>query len=362
MNISFKSPRRPKPVFEKYAILLTEDKEAPLFPKPLSPYDFLQDFGEPNELLITKVGMLLQAKIKAHTNGLDAEICNADNVIAKNPPTLIPIMYRIACEGFIKSSKAIFKIIELRNVSKLVSDWKPTLPDILNGLQHQVIVVQLKESFKAYNDFVYSVLRQLDHDWKIRLPRSFFYPDDVCTVDGTKDRQIVVVTPSMPDGDLEISDKVNYLSTELLKMLTSSCLNSMENHLLMKDLRVGKFSDTLTGVSTLRHIYRTLRSRLQSGKNVKLGPNSEDLKNYMKSAAGETIMSAEALLEACKQLSINEVNLDEEEEAKEQETPLSPLSLQLPPDTESRKNNENDIIDSSSVLDVKTTSDKAVGS
>jgi len=108
----------------------------------------------------------------------------------------------------------------------------------------------------------------------------------------------------MPDGDLEISDKINNLTKELLKMLTSSCMNAMENHLLMKDLRVGKFSDTLTGVSTLRHIYRTLRSRLRDGTDIKLGHNSEDFKNYMKSAAGESIMSAESLLEACKKLNI----------------------------------------------------------
>jgi len=78
------------------------------------------------------------------------ETLTADAVIAKNPPTLIPVMYRIACDGFVKSSKATFKIIELRNISKLTSDWKPTLPDILNRLQHQVSHFRLQLHFPKY--------------------------------------------------------------------------------------------------------------------------------------------------------------------------------------------------------------------
>ena len=47
-------------------------------------------------------------------------------------------MYRLAAEDFVKKSKAKFKIIELRNATKLSSDWKPSLLDILISLGHQV--------------------------------------------------------------------------------------------------------------------------------------------------------------------------------------------------------------------------------
>jgi len=59
------SPRPFPPAYEKYAILLTEDKDAPLFPRPASPYELLLEpnSGEQNELLITKFGKLLQVYI-----------------------------------------------------------------------------------------------------------------------------------------------------------------------------------------------------------------------------------------------------------------------------------------------------------
>lgn len=65
-------------------------------------------------------------------------IFKADDIVNNNSPTLVPIMYRIATEHFVQSNMSTFKIIECRNVTKLISDWKPSLPDRLISLGHQV--------------------------------------------------------------------------------------------------------------------------------------------------------------------------------------------------------------------------------
>lgn len=91
----------------------------------------------------------------------------------------------------------------------------------------------------------------------------------------------------MPDGDLEINKKMGLLNYELLMMIKGSCMSAMKNYLLKRDLRVGKFSDTLDGVSALRQLYRKLQERLNTGQGVELGSNSlEDLRSIVKETIG----------------------------------------------------------------------------
>lgn len=67
-------------------------------------------------------------------------ILKPDDIIENNVPTLVPVMYRIATEHFVQKNESVFKIIECRNATKLISDWKPSLPDRLISLGHQVYI------------------------------------------------------------------------------------------------------------------------------------------------------------------------------------------------------------------------------
>ena len=113
----------------------------------------------------------------------------ADEVIKNNMPTLVSVMFRLAAEDFVRSSKTTFKIIECRNSTKLSTDWKPSLVDIILELGHQVsrrpfnlhltshltfsaslflvtqvVIVELCD-FPHYTDFSYAILRQLRYEW-----------------------------------------------------------------------------------------------------------------------------------------------------------------------------------------------------
>lgn len=59
-------------------------------------------------------------------------------IIEENPAALIPLMFRVAVEEFSKTCKNEFKIIECRHETKLSSNWKPSLSDILIARKHQV--------------------------------------------------------------------------------------------------------------------------------------------------------------------------------------------------------------------------------
>ncbi|CAL8111589.1 unnamed protein product [Orchesella dallaii] len=290
MDSLFHTPRKTKKL-TKYAILLNEPKIDNVEIEEDIPCELAAELlplqAKLTEDLVQVIGEILICKIKAHAETTNVPIFNANDITKKNASTLVPVMYRIATEAFVKTNKSTFKIIECRNVTKLISDWKPSLPDLLISLGHQVIVVQLEESFVPYTDFAYAILRQLNYEWKNRLPRSFFFPDDVCKVDATSERDLCVVSPSMPDGDLEINKKMGQLNYELLMMIKSSCMSAMKNYLMKRDLRVGKFSDTLDGVSALRQLYRRLQERLKTGQAIELRSNSlEDLRKLMKESTG----------------------------------------------------------------------------
>lgn len=111
----------------------------------------------------------------------------------------------------------------------------------------------------------------------------------------------------MPDGDLEINKKMGLLNYELLLMIKCSCMSAMKNYLLKRDLRVGKFSDTLDGVSALRQLYRKLQERLNMGKAVELGSNSlEDLRSLVKqSIGGADVLAAQTWIEYGKRIGLD---------------------------------------------------------
>ncbi|ODM98951.1 hypothetical protein Ocin01_07731 [Orchesella cincta] len=310
MDALFSTPRKTKKL-KKYAILLNEpntDHVETLANEPCGLAEELLPLqAKLIEDLVQVIGDILISKIKAHAEITKVSLFKADEIINKNAETLVPVMYRIATEEFVKTDKNTFKIIECRNATKLISDWKPSLPDLLISLGHQVIVVQLEESFVPYTDFAYAILRQLNYDWKNRLPRSFFFPDDVCKVDSTSERDLCVVSPSMPDGDLEINKKMGLLNYELLMMIKSSCMSAMKNYLMKRDLRVGKFSDTLDGVSALRQLYRRLQERLKTGQAIQLRSNSlEDLRKLMKeSIGGPDVLAAQTWIEYGKRMGLD---------------------------------------------------------
>jgi len=109
----------------------------------------------------------------------------------------------------------------------------------------------------------------------------------------------------MPDGDLEIPESVGTLAFVVLNTLKASCMGALENHLLMRDLRVGRFCDTLHGVAMIRLIYRSLQHCVKSGKEIKLGTNAEDLEHLMGDAPHKDILlSAQKLLDSCKTMGI----------------------------------------------------------
>lgn len=111
----------------------------------------------------------------------------------------------------------------------------------------------------------------------------------------------------MPDGDLEINKKMGLLNYELLLMIKCSCMSAMKNYLLKRDLRVGKFSDTLDGVSALRQLYRKLQERLNMGKAIELGSNSlEDLRSLVKqSIGGADVLAAQTWVEYGEKLGLD---------------------------------------------------------
>ncbi|CAG7825863.1 unnamed protein product [Allacma fusca] len=296
------TPRRKE--FKYFTILLNEDKtnleglhnDCPcFFGSATNP-----EKEKPSEDMILKLGKLLKEKIQAHS-GENVELFTGNEVIANNTPSLVSVMFRLATEDFVRKSSGIFKIIECRNSTKLSTEWKPSLVDIVISLGHQVILVELTE-FPHYTDFAYSILRQINYEWKIRLPRSFFYPDDVCQIDYSNDQQVVVVTPLMPDGDIDLASRIqDNLKYEILRMIKDSCANGLKNHLLKRDFRVGRFSDTEIGVNSIRHIYRTLQRRLQQqGSNIQMGKNSQDFHQFLLSVAGDSLLSAESYIEYCK--------------------------------------------------------------
>lgn len=84
-------------------------------------------------------------------------------------------------------------------------------------------------------------------------------------------------------------------------------MSAMKNYLLKRDLRVGKFSDTLDGVSALRQLYRKLQERLNMGKAVELGSNSlEDLRSLVKqSIGGADVLAAQTWIEYGKRIGLD---------------------------------------------------------
>jgi hypothetical protein len=82
----------------------------------------------------------------------------------------------------------------------------------------------------------------------------------------------------MPDGDLEISRKMSSLNYELIMMFKRSCMSAMTNYLLMRDMRVGKFQDTVDAVASIRSIYKKFQNRISQGEQFRLGSgtNNED--------------------------------------------------------------------------------------
>jgi len=114
----------------------------------------------------------------------------------------------------------------------------------------------------------------------------------------------------LPDGELEFSSVKSKLEHNLLTMLKNSCLSAMQNHLLLRDLRIGKLGDAVDGFECIRRIYRELQRRIRSGEKVILGATSEEMKLYMATKAGLTISSAESILTACKILDIEKTIRD----------------------------------------------------
>ena len=138
----------------------------------------------------------------------------------------------------------------------------------------------------------------------------------------------------MPDGNFEFCDRVkNSLQYDILLMLKSSCESAMHNHLLMRDLRVGKFDDAVDGVESIRNVYRQLQERISSGEEVFLGKNSENFKLYLATAAGLTIESAASLLSDCE--SFDDGNWAEYSEAQALEKEDSLIFLKTPASEES---------------------------
>ncbi len=107
----------------------------------------------------------------------------------------------------------------------------------------------------------------------------------------------------MPDGEMEFCDRVrNSMQYEILMMLKRSCESAMHNHLLLRDLRVGKFCDAADGVEAIRNVYRALQERIKSGEEVCMGRSTEDFTLYLQTPVGTNIRSAESILSECKLL------------------------------------------------------------
>jgi len=84
-------------------------------------------------------------------------------------------------------------------------------------------------------------------------------------------------------------------------------MSAMKNYLMKRDMRVGKFSDTLNGVSALRQLYRKLQERLKSGQAIELRSNSlEDLRKLMKeSIGGPDVLAAQTWITYGKQMGLD---------------------------------------------------------
>jgi len=217
--------------------------------------------------------------------------------------SLVPLIFRVAVENFAKNCRSQFKVIHCPYETKLSSDWKPSLTDILIARKHQVIVVDVKEPFLHHVNFAYAILRQLNHEWKIQLPQSLFYPNDVCRRRIFREKSLIMLTPSMPDGDLDLARVYNQLQRDLLIMFKQNCMNALRNTLRMRDLELGESQEIVAALARIRVIYRRIQRGLQIGQRLLIGPEScPELIVQMESIVNGDLATADTVFEIGRRL------------------------------------------------------------
>ncbi|OXA60506.1 hypothetical protein Fcan01_05892 [Folsomia candida] len=124
------------------------------------------------------------------------------------------------------------------------------------------------------------------------MPRCLFHPNDVCTVE-KPNKNLIMVSPSMPDGDFKLSGIASPFQYKLLTMFKLGCMDALKNQLQMRDLRIGKFEDIVADIARIRTIYRRAQRWLLLGQEIQIGSDScMELLKQMESVLSANLTTA----------------------------------------------------------------------